>query len=156
MRTLQAGSAMRGFSLLELLVVMAIVSMVAVIAPRAYMVAVPNAQMRASAHELASTLGQARARSLGHNMDAVVYFDVEKNEYRIGSKGKPIAMPEGVSLKVFVAGSEKISERIAGIRFFHDGGATGGRVEMRRGDAGYQIEVDWLVGNVTIKRLQER
>jgi general secretion pathway protein H len=38
------------------------------------------------------------------------------------------------------------------VRFFPEGAATGGRILLKRGDAAWQVDVEWLTGQVTLVR----
>ena len=38
------------------------------------------------------------------------------------------------------------------VRFFPDGAATGGRIRLRDGDAGWDVDIAWLTGEVRLQR----
>ena len=67
-----------------------------------------------------------------------------------------IARPvsQSISSKVSVIGaeSERLSENQIGIRFFADGSATGGEIELALADQLFSIEIDWLTGLARIQR----
>ena len=56
----------------------------------------------------------------------------------------------GLELKLFTAQSDIISEHRGAIRFYPDGGSTGGRVTLAAGERKFEVDVDWLTGRVAI------
>ena len=47
------------------------------------------------------------------------------------------------------ARSELTSEHVGGIRFYPDGGSTGGNVRLEANERIYQINVAWLTGEAS-------
>lgn len=60
------------------------------------------------------------------------------------------------AIGVAFTGARQAQERAGegGILFFHDGGSTGGRVRLQRGEAAWVVDVGWLTGQVTIARAE--
>ena len=48
--------------------------------------------------------------------------------------------------------SEITSEAVSGIRFFPDGGSTGGHVELTVNDREYRVNVAWLTGETRLEK----
>jgi general secretion pathway protein H len=61
-------------------------------------------------------------------------------------------LDDALALGATVAREEQPGPGIAAIRFFADGSSTGGRVVVRRGDAAWRVDVNWLTGAVRVER----
>ena len=64
---------------------------------------------------------------------------------------KPHKLNEKLDVKLYTSEADLISEKVGKIRFFPDGSSNGGRVTVGVGERGFEIDVDWLTGHVTIK-----
>jgi len=53
---------------------------------------------------------------------------------------------------ITTARSELTSETVAGIRFFPDGGSTGGHIELTVNDREYRVNVAWLTGETRLEK----
>ena len=73
----------KGFTLLELLVVMALIGLVLAIGTPQYWNWRAQARYREAAESIALTLREARARALSRNVQQRVEFDVDGNRYRV-------------------------------------------------------------------------
>jgi len=141
----------RGFTLLELLVVLAVLALTAAVMLPA-LTGGDGVELRTTAREVAAALRYARSRALTENRDAAFEVDVEAN--RMTSAGvRSRRIPAGVALGLYTARSELIGERAGAIRFFPDGSSTGGRVTVAARSAAavaYYVDVDWLTGGVRV------
>ncbi len=144
-------AAARGFTLVELLVVLLILSVLLVAAPIAFDRVLPSLQVRSDAREVASMLREARGQAIRDNREATVTIDVEERTYRLGDDGELRRFSEGVAVTLKTATSELIEPNIGRIRFFPDGSSTGGLVSLDRRGRTYAILVDWLYGRVQIE-----
>ncbi len=142
----------RGFTLLELLVVLAVIGLVMVAVPMMIAGGRPGPETRAAAIEIASALRQARGESIARFRPVVFLIDVDERRYRIGENGAAKELPEKMTLSLYTARSELADETAGGIRFFPDGSATGGRVTVAHGNFRYTVAVDWLTGVVTMEQ----
>ena len=76
---------------------------------------------------------------------------IDLNNHVFGHSGsKPAKLPERYRYTLETAASERLGERVAAIRFFPDGGSTGGRVVLGFGDRERAVDVDWLTGRVRL------
>lgn len=71
-----------GFSLVELMVVLAVLVILASIAVPAYTVWVPNYKLKTAAREVYSALQLAKLRAVKENANVVIWFDTNTNSYR--------------------------------------------------------------------------
>jgi general secretion pathway protein H len=53
---------------------------------------------------------------------------------------------------MYTAAAELIDTGSGRIRFFPDGGATGGAIDLALGEQHSRVSVDWLTGQVEIER----
>ena len=143
-------AAARGFTLVELLVVLLIMSVLLVAAPIAFDRVLPGLQLRSDARNVASVLREARAQAIRANREATVTVDVAERTYHLGDDGTLQRFSEGVTVTLKTAESELLGPDVGRIRFFPDGTSTGGLVSLDRGGRKYNIAVDWLYGRVQI------
>lgn len=141
----------RGFTLLELTVVLVILGLLLAVVPPVLSGALESAQNKDAARRVAAALRSARAHAVATYRDATVTLDVDKHRFSVSGSGKVHELPERLVMKVDTVQSEVIDEGIAAIRFHPDGTSTGGRVTLSQGeDVSFLIDVDWLTGRVRI------
>jgi general secretion pathway protein H len=145
----------RGFTLVELLVVFAMVALITAIVPVAFDRVRESAQYRDAVRGVLAEMKQARYRALAEGRDVRFQVDLERRTF--GLEGRPAkTVPEPLRLRTTVAEIELGADRKAGIRFLPSGGATGGTVEIvRPGGAGVRLTVDWLSGAIVQTPLQQ-
>jgi general secretion pathway protein H len=140
----------RGFTLLELLVVLTIVAVVLVFVPGFLLRGQPGLDVDVAARALADALRQARSDAVLQNREQLFALDVEERLFRVGGQRAPVQIPRGIEITFQTARSEAISEKIGQIRFFPDGSATGGRIGLALDGQGVEVVVDWLTGLVSV------
>jgi len=139
-----------GFTLVELLVVMAIAGLLLAVAPPLISSALPGVELKAAARRTAAGLRLAREVAIANGRDAAWLIDIEHNSYRVDGERRRGSLPRGIDIQLVAAEDEMQSDTVGAIRFFPDGTSTGGRVILKRGDAGYQVGVNWLTGRILI------
>ena len=145
------GKRKRGFTLLELLVVLLIASLLMVLVPPLFSGAVPGAKLKAAARDLAVALRLARNQSITRDMETQVYLNLESPAYAIG-KQVPRPLPVGVELKVASTAEQGAAQATHHVvRFFSDGSSSGTLITLSRGKRSYRLQVGWLTGKVTIE-----
>jgi general secretion pathway protein H len=133
----------RGFSLAELIVVLAILSIVAVaVAPLA-----PSWRrgppIDLAARELVTGLRTARAAAIYGNRETVFTLDGAAGQYWSDGAPAPKALPARINA-AFAPGAPH-----GRIRFFPDGGASGGTIVLRDAQRSASIRIDSLSGRAT-------
>jgi general secretion pathway protein H len=146
----RAGARAHGVTLLELLIVLAIMGIVAAMVVPMLGGGVSTTELKSSARQMAAALRLARSESLATRREHFVLLDLERRVFRVDSDAREIALPRDVELKLFTAQSDLVSDKAGAIRFYPDGGSNGGRVTIAAGERKYEVDVDWLTGRVAI------
>ncbi len=140
----------RGFTLLELVVVLALASMLIALVPPLISAAIPGVELKSSARRVASGLRLAREEAIRTGREVAFTLNLEDRSYQVEGPFRRISLPRGLDLKLVVAESEMQNDQIGSIRFFADGGSTGGRIILARDGSGWQVGTQWLTGRVQV------
>jgi len=144
-------SAARGFTLLELLVVLVIAAAGYALVVRFTSGGVSGAQLRSAARTVAAGLREARGAAIARQESTALVLDLEGRSMEVGGGGRPRELPRRLDMKLYTAQSEIVDEKRGAIRFYPDGSSTGGRVTLASGERRLLVDVDWLTGRVSIK-----
>jgi general secretion pathway protein H len=143
--------AKAGFTLVEMLVVLAIMAAtLAVSLP--YVRGSGDAQiLAATAQNVAVRLRETQSSAMFNNATKALSFDLTHNLII-----DPLfVLPQGVSLKITTAQNEMISD-FASIRFFADGGSSGGKITMSKGGETQELAINWLTGSVVVTKVSKQ
>jgi general secretion pathway protein H len=137
-----------GFTLIEMLAVLAIlgVALALVVAYRAP--ATSGLDLRGSAAAVAAGLRLARSEAILENHPVVFGLDLAGHRFRAGSAG-PQPLPPGLAIELLTVAGERRPGLAGDIRFNPDGSSTGGRITLAEGDRKIIVGVDWLTGRVS-------
>ncbi len=140
-------SPQRGFTLLELMVALAIAGLLLAVAVPASYRFYESMQYRQAVRTVVTTLAAARYQAVNRGRAQDVAVDPFANS--LAFDGEVTDLPHGLQLTVHSAG-ELNRGRAGVIRFYPEGGASGGGIDLQRADgSGVRISVDWLMGRVT-------
>jgi general secretion pathway protein H len=145
----------RGFTLLELLVVMAIIALILAFIPGFVLRGQPGLDVDVAARAVGDALREARSQAVLRNREQVFALDVEERLFRAGERRAPVQMAKNIEVTFQTARSELMSERIGQIRFFPDGTATGGRIGLTLDGRHAEVGVDWLTGLISVDHATE-
>lgn len=136
-----------GFTLLELMVVLAVTGMLAALSLPYLRLTGPDAAT--AARDLAAALTATRVEALAAGRPARFTIDLASGRYTAPAAGKggPIegAVPAGLSLRLVTAAGRAST---GAITFFSDGGATGGEFLLTGRGRDARVEIDWLTGAI--------
>lgn len=145
---MQRSTAHRGFTLIELMVVFAIMALVVAMAPVAYDKLKSGVEYRGTVRTMMTQLRAARFNAVSQGVPERFTVDLKTRTY--GTERNNQEIPESVELRTTVADREFVPGSVASIVFLASGGSTGGSIEILRSTgAGTRLRVDWLSGRVT-------
>ena len=138
-----------GFTLVELIVVLAILGALAALAVPSFSRTIASARLRAGATEVRATLARARALAVYGGQARSVVFDLDRGEYGIDNEALLRRLPDPVRWEALRVVSERKERGGARVLFFPDGGAEEAEVTVTLPDGGrIRVTVDPLTGIV--------
>jgi general secretion pathway protein H len=139
-----------GFTLIEIVCVMAIIAGLAAIILPALPHGTSHARLEAYAVETATLLQADRNNAIWHRSQVATQVDALARSVRSGATGRVVRLPEDVHFEAVLA--TRCNQRGAGttINFFGSGMSCGGTIALTRLGVGYQIRVNWLTGGVEV------
>ena len=140
----------RGFTLVEMLVVMTIMVLAYAVTAPMISAGVSGAELKAAARQVAAGLRKARSEAVAHKNEVALTVDVEGRQFDLSGDKRVYRMPEKIEISLFTAQSELTGAKTGAIRFFPDGSSTGGRVTLSRDEPKFLVDVDWMTGQVKI------
>lgn len=144
---IRANDRQRGFTLIEILVVIALIGLAMTVVAVSISGGLRSAQVRSASRDLVASLRYTRGQAIVKRESKVLMFNVDERSFTAPGR-KPVNLPKDMVLKVETARQEQIAEGEAGIRFYPDGSSTGGNVQLIYGQSIWRIDVNWLTGEV--------
>ncbi|QPF93860.1 prepilin-type N-terminal cleavage/methylation domain-containing protein [Bradyrhizobium commune] len=140
----------RGFALIEILCVLAIIALLAAIILPAIPRSTTRAKLESYAVETATLLKADRNSALRRQVWVATQVDAEARSIRSGVTGQTIRLPRDVVVQATLA--SRCADRRTGrsIDFFPSGMSCGGVIALARPGMGYEVRVNWLTGGVEI------
>jgi general secretion pathway protein H len=139
----------RGFTLLELLVVLAIIGFVVALVPGFVLRSQPQIDIEVAARAIADGMRRTRSDAVLRNRAQAFALDVEARVFRAGDE-TPVRIGDGIALSFRTARSPLLGEGLGQIRFHPDGSSSGGLIRLVQGAARAEVRSDWLTGLVTV------
>jgi general secretion pathway protein H len=139
-----------GFSLLEIVCVVAIIALLAAVILPALPRGTSYTRLEAYAIETATLLKQDRYAAMRRGTRVGTEISAAARTVRSGVTGRAVHLPNDVAVEALLA--KRCDQRAAGrsIDFFPSGRSCGGTIEMTRLGKGFQIRVNWLTGGVEL------
>ncbi len=144
----------RGFTLVELLFVMVIAALALALVGTSISQSISGAEMRTAAQKVTAAMRYTRTKAILSKSEQVFLLDTESLQYTAADRD-PVVLPEGMNVELNTARSELTSETAGGIRFFPDGGSTGGNVRLEANGRVYRVDVNWLTGEAALQQVEE-
>lgn len=144
----------RGFTLVELLVVLAIAGALLAVAPMALQRYRESTDYRDTLRTIAAGLTEARQAAISGGRVVAFSVDLGGRQYGVDG-GLKRELPPSVQVRATVADTDLVGN-VARIRFFPGGNATGGSIEViRPSGTGARLRTDWLDGRVSLEGLSQ-
>ena len=131
-----------GFTLTELLVVLAVVALIAAAAPVLVQSALPGARALSAARTLANDLRATRGRAIASGTPAVMQFDAALRTYQAEPSGAARELPTGIGFSTPL--------KLRRVTFYPDGSSSGGTVILTDGTNVHRLAVDRFTGRVAV------
>ena len=126
-----------GISLLEMLLVIGLIAAASLLAAAAFSGGMKGTQLRSAVKQIAAELRYTRTHAIATG----------------GHKG---TIPDMIDVRFIGAREAQPTAGEGAVMFFADGAATGGRVQLSRDGAAWDIDVAWLTGQVSVTRAGPR
>ena len=150
-RAARQAAPQRGMSLLEILLVMALIGATGLLAAGVLTGGFDRMELRSTARELAAQLRFARTRAIATGSPQRFTIDPAARAWQ-GAEGHGGTIARSLDVQFTGAREVQPGEGVGAIVFFPDGASTGGRVQLRMRDAAWNIDVAWLTGEVSLRR----
>lgn len=138
----------RGFTLLELLVALALGALLIAVVPSRLGALMDAVRYRNAVQDTLRALETARLQAIGTGQRTQVQIDVQQRQLLLDGQAL-LTWPDAMALQargVADAGDDKPR-----IHFDPDGSASGGELVLQEGGRGNRIAVDWLTGRITVE-----
>lgn len=146
-----AARGARGFTLLEIVVVMAIIAAMSVLAAMTLTGGFERLKMQSTGKQIVANLRYTRAQAIASGTQKSFLIDPRAREWRAADTRKG-EIPKALEVQFTGAREVQPSEGVGAIVFFPDGASTGGRVRLLSEQASTSVDVAWLTGEVTVHR----
>ena len=145
--------SVRGFTVLELLVVLAVMVFLLAAMPQVFTAVRPGVRAQSAALLLASDLRQARNAAIMGNRGVRLDLDLTTGGYFVDAGRRQRHLPEGATLR-FRGPRAEMNGNMAAIRFFPDGSSTGGEIGLSYEKQQRTVAVHWLDGRISVDERQ--
>ena len=144
------GGAEAGFTLIEMVCVLAIVALLAAVSLPQLPTATSRPRLEAYAVEVAALLKADRNAAVWHQGSISAVVDARARSVRSGSSAWIVQVPDDVVFDALLP--QRCNGRLAfsAISFFSSGLSCGGIIRLTRLGSGFEVRVNWLTGGVDI------
>jgi general secretion pathway protein H len=142
--------AERGFTLLEMVCVLAIIALLAAVLLPIIPHETSRSRLQAYALQAAALLKEDRNAAIRHQTSVATVVDAETRAIRSGSSQAVVRIPQDVRFDAVLPRSCRDHAALSTISFFANGTSCGGAIALTRLNAGYEIRVNWLTGRIEI------
>lgn len=141
----------RGVSLLEMLLVVALLAAVSAVVAGAMTGGFAGIQLRSEAKRITAQLRYTRTQAIATGQPQRFTIDPQAHAWTAPNNRRGDIPPK---LRVRFIGARELQPRRGegAIVFFPDGASTGGRVQLSVKQAAMNIDVTWLTGEVRLRR----
>jgi general secretion pathway protein H len=138
----------QGFSLLEMVCVIAIIALVAAVLLPMVPRQTSRARLQAYAMQAATLLKSDRSAAIRRGVDVATLVDPHAHAIRAGASREMLQLPDDVRFDALLPQSCRQRAALSVISFFPDGMSCGGTIALSRLGTAYEIRVNWLTGRI--------
>jgi general secretion pathway protein H len=143
-------NSQRGFTLLEMVCVLALIAMMAAVLLPFFPNHTSRARLEGYALQAATLLKADRNAAIRRGLDVATLVDAGGRVIRSGATADMIRIPDDVRFEALLPRTCGRREALSTISFSASGMSCGGAIALSRSDAGYEIRVNWLTGRIEI------
>ena len=143
----------RGFTLIEMVVVIVLIGLAYALLPKLAFGGVSGPELKSNVRAVATGLRMTRDTAINSKREATLTLDLDAHVFRVQDDARVHKLNEKIDVKLYTSQADLVSEKIGSIRFFPDGSSNGGRVTVGAGGRDFSVDIDWLTGRVTISEL---
>ena len=144
-----------GFSLIELVAVIILIGIALSVVSMAFNKSLDSAKVQAASRDLVAALRYTRGQAIVKGEQTALDIDLQNNTYQAPGRAL-VKLPQTMHMSLLTADSEQTSATSGRIRFFADGGSTGGHISVYMGQREWRINVSWLTGQVVREEVAAR
>jgi general secretion pathway protein H len=142
----------RGFTLIEMIVVLAVLGLIAGIVIARGPSRSATLEVNQAVAMVAQAMRGARATAIADDRTETIEIDTAGHTVRAGS-ARPMLLPGSVAITAVMIAAAALPDaigrqRFVAIRFAPDGSSSGGGVVLAEGNVRMTVAVDWLTGRV--------
>src|ERR1700728_4747321 len=138
--------AERGFTLLEMVCVLAIIALLAAVLLPFIPRETSRTRLQAYALQIATRLKVERVAAIRHRPGAATLVDAEARAIRSGATSDSIRIPDDVRFDAVLPQTCRRQAALSTISFFANGMSCGGTIALTPPETGFEIRVNWLTG----------
>lgn len=138
----------RGFTLIEMLAVIALIAIATTIAAVS-LHGRSRGELNAAAQQVAAGLRDTRTRAMATGKPQ--WFTLDLRAHAFAAPGRdPRTLPAAAKVDVTSAADADARPGTARIGYFPDGSSSGGNITLAENHRSARVDVDWLTGAVTV------
>ena len=135
-----------GFTLVELIVVLAILAGLAALAAPSFSRTAESARLRTAASDVRTSLSRGRALAVAAARERTVVFDLSRGEFGVDNEAVRL-LPGTIRLGAVIPGEGRRDRGSVRVRFFPDGSGDETEISVTAEDGGtLRVTVDPLTG----------
>jgi general secretion pathway protein H len=143
-------SGQRGFTLLEMVCVLAIIALLAAVLLPFIPHETSRSRLQAYALQIAALLKTDRNAAIRRQISVATLVDAEARAIRSGTSRALVVLPNDVRFDALLPETCRRQAALSTISFFANGTSCGGAISLTRFDVGYEIRVNWLTGRIEV------
>jgi general secretion pathway protein H len=143
-------SSERGFTLLEMVCVLALIAMMAAVLLPFMPSHTSRSRLQGYVLQTAALLKEDRNVAIRRGTAVATLVDTRSRLIRSGSSADVVRIPDDVYFEAVLPRTCNQREALSTISFFASGMSCGGAVALTRADVGYEVRVNWLTGRIEI------